>query len=270
MDHGSPNSLVELSLAAGSMLDVSGAELAACAASAGFSSVGARLSGPHGDLVEPGTLGDVRIHDAEVFRIGAGGRPEPLIEAAALAGAAHLLVVSDVDEAATLSALADVSRRCHAAGLVPALEYMAWTCPAHPSHAAAMAAETGCVVVVDVLHHRRVGADADALADIVRRGVFGWLQLCDAPRSAPTDLVHEARHGRRPPGLGDLDVGDLLSAVPGGATVSIEVQSDELLLVAPPDRSALLHRQATQALAAAGIDVVRPGHGRPAPPNSTG
>ena len=61
-------------------------------------------------------------------------------------------------------------------------------------------AETGCQVVVDVLHHVRVGATADDLRSVVESGTLGWVQVCDAAAAHPTDLIHEARRLLQVPG----------------------------------------------------------------------
>ena len=243
-------------LAAGSMLDVPAAALVDVAARAGFDSVGLRLSGEHGGD-DPGSLRTraadqgITIHDTEVYRIGHGA-PDPgeLIDRSATVGASALLVVSDLpDRSATIDALGEVTERCRRAGLRVGLEYMAWTTPSTPVDAVAIAQQVGCVLVVDLLHHARVGAGTSELDTVVRAGVLGWVQLCDAPASAPADLLHEARHDRFPPGHGDLPLRHLLASVPPAAPISVEVQSDALGKVPPADRARLLHGAARSILA---------------------
>jgi sugar phosphate isomerase/epimerase len=245
-----------LILAAGSMLDVPADILVDVAADAGFDGVGLRLSAEHGS-------GDLRalraraerygivVHDTEVHRIDTGATdPGVLIERSVAVGASALLVVSDLaDRARTRDALGHLTDRCHRAGLEVALEYMAWTTPSTPADAVAMAREVGCVLVVDVLHHVRVGAGRTELDEVVDRGVLGWVQLCDAPASATGDLVHEARHGRLPPGHGALPLVELLASVPTGTPISVEVQSDELRRLPPAERARLLHDTARSVLA---------------------
>ncbi len=249
-------------LAAASLLDAGAADLADAAAAAGFDGIGLRLSAEH--RVDRDQLDALReriaghglvVHDAEVHRIdGRAAPPDALIDAAAAVGARHLLIVSDLaDVSETKRRLADVAERCRAAGITPAVEYMAWTTPSRPRGALDMANATGCVVVVDALHHHRVGATADDLTAIVDAGVFGWLQLCDAPADAPPDalagLVVEARHQRLAPGDGELPLADLLERLPDGAVVSVEVQSDELgATLEPTARAALLAERARAVL----------------------
>jgi sugar phosphate isomerase/epimerase len=246
-----------LILAAGSMLDQPATVVIDVAAAAGFDGVGLRLSAEHGGddpdvLRSLASRHGITIHDIEVYRIGAGA-PDPgeLIDRSVRVGASALLVVSDVpDHRATIAALHPLTERCRRAGLRVGLEYMAWTTPSTPGDAVSIALEVGCDVVVDLLHHVRVGAGPDELHEIVEAGVLGWVQLCDAPATAPEDLVREARHGRVAPGAGELPVGDVLAVVPTDTTISVEVQSDALRSTPPAERAQLLHVAARSVLAA--------------------
>jgi sugar phosphate isomerase/epimerase len=227
-----------IALAAGCALDADPTALIAAAGAAGFDAVGLRASGDHA-VGDPGAVravaaaAGVSIHDVEVHRIGAeSSDAAQLFETAHAIGATSVLVVSDLvmgDD--TVRELARLTERCRELGLVLGLEYMAWTHPSAPSAAVDVARRTGCRLVVDVLHHIRVGADVDDLRAIVDAGVLGWLQLCDAPiaRPAHDDLVHEARHERLPPGHGGLPLSELLAEVPDDVVVSVEVQSDRLV-----------------------------------------
>lgn len=247
-----------LVLAAGSLLDHPAEAVLEAAAGAGFDGVGLRLSGEHA-VADPARLGalaaslGLTVHDVEVYRIDASAtNPEPLLDAAAAASAAALLVVSDLpDRPATLDALASLRAACDRRRLRLGLEYMAWTDPSDPLGAIDVAAATGCELVVDLLHHVRVGAGAAELDAIVASGRLGWVQLCDAPPTAPTGreaLIHEARHGRLAPGAGGLDLAPLLARVPSGVTVSVEVQSDGLSSVPAGERAQRLHDAARAVL----------------------
>jgi sugar phosphate isomerase/epimerase len=246
-----------LHLAAGSMLDQPADVLLHVAAAAGFDGVGLRLSGEHAvdDLAATrGTaerLG-LKIHDVEVYRItNDPADPDPLIADASIIGASALLVVSDLDDrAATVDALGELNERCRSNGLRLALEYMAWTDPCDPLDAIDVARQTGCELLVDLLHHVRVGAGIAELDAIVASGVLGWVQLCDAPLTQPSKerLVDEARHGRLLPGRGELPLADLLFRLPDDVAVSVEVQSDELLAVEPAWRARMLHDTARSLL----------------------
>lgn len=243
------------------MLDQSAEVLVDVAADAGFDGVGLRLSGEHhvadaerlrARAADRGLI----IHDSEVHRIAPGAAdPGALIEATAAVGAGRLLVVSDLaDRAATLSALAELVVRCEVDGIRVGLEYMAWTNPSTPLDAIDIAEATGCELLVDVLHHHRVGAGVDELDAIVDSGRLGWVQLCDAPLAPPKrprrrGLVHEARHARLLPGRGELPLTALLACLSADVTISIEVQSDELLAMPPIERAVLLHDTSRRTLA---------------------
>jgi sugar phosphate isomerase/epimerase len=242
-----------LVLAAGSMLDVAAPDLVAAAAAAGFDSVGLRRSGEHGSdgagvLAATARTG-CAVHDIEVHRITTPpADPGRLLDDAAALGAAAVLVVSDLaDRGATVDAVGRLVAAAAERALTVGLEYMAWTDPSAPLDAIDVADATGCRLVVDVLHHVRVGAGPAELAAIVAAGHLGWVQLCDAPLDAPDDLVHEARHDRLPPGAGMLPLRALLDVVPVGTPISVEVQRDALRAVAPSDRARLLH-DATRAV----------------------
>lgn len=240
-----------LILAAGSMLDQPTEIVIEAAAAAGFDGVGLRLSGEH--AVPQSTGPGVPVHDVEVYRIdGSATNPEPLLDAAAAAGARAVLAVSDRnDRSATIDSLAALREQCHVRGLRLGLEYMAWTDPSDPLDAIDVALATHCEIVVDLLHHVRVGAGVDELDAIVASGRLGWVQLCDAPAATPVGrdaMIHEARHGRLLPGTGELDLAPLLACLPADVTVSVEVQSDPLLAVPAHQRAQQLHDAARRAL----------------------
>ena len=222
-------------LAAGTMLDIDPATFAAAASAAGYDGIGLRLSHDHAmDGSERSAfrslLADLglRMHDVEVHRIGDDHDDiGPLVDAAADIGADSVLIVSDLaDRAETEDRLGQAADRCRLSGVRPALEYMAWTLPSEPLEAIEIAGATGCVLVVDLLHHHRVGAGPEELQAIVDSGHLGWVQLCDGPDVAPDDLIHEARHGRLDPGRGELPLVELLDCVPPDVVVSVEVQND--------------------------------------------
>lgn len=246
-----------LVLAAGSMLDHSPTTMIDAAAAAGFDGVGLRISNPAAASHSVGDVAAVRrhahdsgiaVHDVEVVRIGTDHEAGALVERAAEIGAASLLVVSDAsDRADTVAGVAALVELARPLGVEVALEYMAWTDPTGPLDAVTVARQTGCRVVVDVLHHVRVGATVDDLRAVVESGTLGWLQICDAQLQPPADLIHEARHRRLAPGDGGLPLAELLSCISPHVTVSVEVQNDALAKVEPHDRAAMLHT-ATRAV----------------------
>lgn len=253
-----------LTMAAGSFLDLSAAELLrVCATVDGLRGFGLRLTGEHHlDPDQWAALGAMaaarrlEIFDVEVLRIGSELGPyissvEELIEAAAILRARHVLVVADIKDRDLLRReLAHVVSIAAEHGIVVGLEYMAWTTPSFVDEARSLAEATGCRLVVDLLHHTRIGATAADLARIVADGSLGWVQICDA--GPPTDqLIHEARHRRRAPGQGVLPLAGLLAVVPPTTSFSIEVQSDELRSVEPVERARLLTLCADAVLSSA-------------------
>lgn len=233
-----------LHLAAGSALDAAPQALVRAAAAAGFDGVGLRLTGEHalvgGQIAAMGRLLDsegVYLAEVEVVRIGDPSLDvAALFETAATLGARQVLVVSDLpDETATADALADLVHQAHGVGMGVGLEYMAWTTPATPTRAAELARACGAAVVCDVLHHHRVGATPHEMSMLVKLGVLGWVQVCDAPHQAPDGgtgaWLAEARHHRLPPGDGELDGAALMAHVPDHVPLSVEVQSDALSAV---------------------------------------
>lgn len=240
---------VPLVLAAGSLLDTDAFGVIDAAAAAGFDGVGLRMSGVHGQdpaeiAAAARSLGLI-VHDVEVHRIGTDAHAEPLLDAAAEVGARAVLVVSDLtDPTATVDAVGELVVLAGERDLAIGLEYMSWTDPASPHDAVAIAAATGSSLVVDVLHHTRVGAGPAELTAIVDGGHLGWMQLCDAAIKPPTDLLREARHERLAPGDGALPLAALLATVPADTAISVEVQSDVLLAVSPTDRARWLYDRA--------------------------
>lgn len=256
-----------VTLAAGSLLDIDPLALVVTAATAGFDGVGLRLTPAmtHDErtlerIAERALDVGLAIHDVEVHRIGgdpADGHDDvgPLVDAAALLGAHYVLVVSDLsDESATEDAVREVVARASSSGVTVGVEYMAWTTPSDPAGAVRLAAATGAAIVVDALHHVRVGAGPDELTDVVASGHLGWVQICDAPLAPPTsgDLLDEARHHRRLPGDGELPLAELLAVLPADVTLSVEVQSDDLSRRYPPtERAHHLHQTAHHLLSEA-------------------
>jgi hypothetical protein len=55
-----------------------------------------------------------------------------------------------------------------------------------------------------------------------------YVQLCDAPASAPEQLVVEALDGRLTLGAGELPVGELVDVLPARTALSLEIRSAAL------------------------------------------
>ena len=230
-----------LSLAAGTVLDAGPVEVVEAAAAAGFDACGLRLDPAATSEHAVAAIGrslaatGVRLLDVEVIRMRPGAAAvtyRPLVDLAARLGAPWVLTVSDIpDEPERLDRLAELAELATAAGVGISLEFMAFTAVRTLADAvAAVAVVPSCRVLVDALHLARTGGTA---ADVARHGDrLAYVQLCDAPRTAPAGgpdgLAAEARHDRLLPGAGQLDLHGLVAAVPAAVPISVEVQSDRL------------------------------------------
>ena len=249
-----PPSIDHPLLAAGSFLDLDARGFVDVAlANDDCAGIGLRVTGDLAGRISPGLARDVAarlaaggrmVHDVEVIRLGAAdesnlGSVADTVAIAGDLGARFVLAVSDLpDLASSIDGFGRLRAIAHDRGVEIAVEYMAWTQPSTPSDAIRVHESTGCPIVVDLLHHTRVGASAD---DLIRLGsAIGWVQICDAAPEIPNgehELVREARHGRLVPGDGVLPIGEYLAALPHDVAVSIEVQSDELLRLGAADRA---------------------------------
>lgn len=252
-----------LYLAAGSFLDLTARELTAVAEGLeGCDGIGLRLSGEHriDDVSHAHEIRDrlsavgQRVFDAEVVRVSAPFEHESvadLLRCAAAVGARHVLAVADLEREAldaSIDSFGKLDRLAREAGLSVAVEYMAWTVPWDVDSALKVHASTGCRIVVDVLHHTRLGLMPSDLERLCRADAVAWVQICDAPTVLEaTSLVMEARHERLIPGGGGLPLCDYMAVIPPRVDVSIEVQSDRLRDVEPRERAQQL-LDATRAL----------------------
>jgi sugar phosphate isomerase/epimerase len=227
------------------LLGVSPPDLVTVAATAGFDSVGLRIS-PAADgerrwPVRPGSpmLAEtvrrcadtgIRVLDAEAVRLGALPVDyAPTLEAAAALGARYVNAICDD---ADLGRLSDSFARLTAAaasyGIRAVVEFMAYRSVRTLAEAVAIAGRSGGGgVLVDALHVQRCGVALAALR-AVDPALISYVQLCDAPLAAPgagpasADGVHEARAARLLPGEGELPLRELLAALPDGIPVAVE------------------------------------------------
>jgi sugar phosphate isomerase/epimerase len=241
------------SLAALTALELAPPELVDVAAACGYDHVGIRLL--------PATPGGLayRLMDDEaslretIARLDATGvtvadlevvaiRPETGIasfsaffETGARLGARHILVAAYDPE---LNRFAErFARFCEAAaphGLTADLEFMPWTKVPNAKTALRIvtnAARPNGRILVDALH---AGRSATTLADIaaIPRAMLSYAQLCDAPAEIPAThegLIHTARFARLLPGEGGIDLVGMLSQLPAGLPISLEIPNAERL-----------------------------------------
>lgn len=253
-----------ISLAAATVLDAGPAETLEAAAAAGYDGVGLRLDPEVTPVADARALrrraGDLGLEllDLEVVRLGPDLCPDAgrrMLDLAEALGVRFLLTVSQhPDRSATTAHLARLVEEARGSSARIALEFMRFTevTGLHDAVATLDAIDApDAVVLVDALHLRR-GCESPADLAAVPAHRIGYLQLCDAPAAAPTDLADEARHHRLPPGEGELPLLDLLGHAPAGLPCSVEVQSDRLTAeLDPAARARRLLADARRVLAAA-------------------
>lgn len=217
------------------------------AAGAGFASVSLRtihiLGGepewaarPDGALVERVLDAGAAVHAIEAVAITealARGMDHlrPALEQGAALGAQLLYSFCDDTDpircAETFAALAALAAE-H--GLRLMIEPMPYRAVATlPQAAGIVAGVFGAGLVVDTLHATRGGTTPSDLAHL-DPAMLAVIQLCDAPRQAPTapapsglhPLLNEARFNRLLPGAGELPLADFVSAMPAGSLVTVE------------------------------------------------
>lgn len=233
-----------VSLAGGSLLDVSPSRAVEVAADAGFDSVGLRITGADADDAAWRAAGRrvtelaISVLDVEFARLAPDGRYDDgnlrLLDLAADLGAEHLLVVSLIEEEQQAAdALATLAQHAEGGTAQVALEFMRFS--GVPSLAAARrvteATQRDDVsILVDTLHLARAGETADDVAAVPPHWL-SYAQLCDAPATGSDDLAElawEARHARLLPGQGELPLSQVLDALPPDIDLSVEVLSDDL------------------------------------------
>jgi sugar phosphate isomerase/epimerase len=172
------------------------------------------------------------VLDVEIARIYPDTQPEevePLLEAAGMLGASHLLTVGeDASQqrlAEKLAALADVASTY---GVRPVLEFMPFSEVATLPQALQVlsaAQHPGIGLLIDVLHLVRSGGGVADLAGVDGSRLH-YAHICDAPARGPSGreaLRHEARFARVLPGRGELPVLQFVEALPANLPLAVEV-----------------------------------------------
>lgn len=230
-----------ISLAAGVCPETSPADFVAACARAGWPACGVWFDA---DTWTDAVAADVRQRlddtglvalDMEpIFVTPEGDHGDRVIEAAAAVGARNLLVVSrGVDDARFTERFAELCDKAAAHGIGCSIEFMAFmsvkTLPQAIAVLDAVDRPNGHVLI-DHLHLARTGGTvADVAAVSPER--LAYVQLCDAPTTAPDDvpgLVTEALDLRLNVGDGELPVAELLDVLPGHTALSLEIRSAAL------------------------------------------
>lgn len=265
------------------MLDVSPPDLVSACAAAGLDFVGFRVAagGPGEELwpLSPGSpmlretlrrLQDtgLYVNEVDVLPIRPDTRPadaEPAMEIAALIGARYMIsFVEDDDLARVGDTLASLTAPAAAHGLQILVEPMSYKKISRYAQARRLIEEApGIGVVVDPLQFIRSGDTLDD-ARTLDPSTVPFIQLCDGPLTAPTDLPRttplprgqssgtsvtqlEARAWRLPAGEGELPLAALAGIFPD-VPVSVEAPNLGLSRLLDPTALARRHR--------AGLDAV--------------
>ena len=230
----------QLSLAAGTVLDVDPPRAVEVAAEAGFDAVGLWFD-PSAWSERTTRAVAARLEatgltalDIEPVILGRGDDPgDRIVDVATELGVANVLVASGP------AAISEVERRLvelserAPAGLTLVLEFLPIFTVATLEDALDVVSAVDApnvAVLVDTLHLHRSGGDPSLLT-AVDRSLLPYLQVADAPAERPTSaaaLREEALHGRLLPGEGELPLGEVVAAVPG-VPVSAELRSRALM-----------------------------------------
>jgi sugar phosphate isomerase/epimerase len=254
------------------MLDASPLELIDAAAAAGFSHVGLRIVPPVPDPAWRSIVGDIRAENAVKQRLAATGVKVLDIEAfwmepgshvdawkpafafGAELGARYLVVICNDPNRSR--ATDNFRRICTVAaefGLLPALEFIPYTCVAQLSDALQIVHGTGATnagLLIDLLHLSRSGGSP---ADLTRvpPGLTHFAHICDARAATPAttdELRREARSDRLYPGEGALPVQEFLAALPDGTPVAIEAPNPRYAHLSFAERAKRARAAMTRAL----------------------
>ena len=239
----------QLSLAHLTVLDTTPPELVTVAVSAGFRSIGIRLTAtpsvgvPPYDVLHEGPLlretllrladTGISVLDTEFLRFEPEhpiGIPEGFLEVSARLGAKHVLVMSaEPDEARTIERFCELCDRAASYGLQVGLEFAIYTGVRTLAQAADVVAQSkraNASVLIDALHWSRSGGLPAHIARL-DPSLFRYAQICDAGPDTPGPgdtpaLIREARTGRLLPGEGVLPLAELVAALPDTVPLAIE------------------------------------------------
>lgn len=236
----------ELSLHHLTILDAHPLELVDAAAAAGFEYCGLRLVAPTGAAPVVDVPGDpalvrelrarfdatgVRLLDIEAVWLNAETDIASLLlvlETGRVLGARHVLCVGNDNERGRQ--LDNFGRLCEAAdafGLSVGLESITYCAVGTPADALDMvraSAQPNARVLIDALQFFRSGATIDQVGTI-DPALIEYIQICDAPRTAPESLEErrrEARTARLLPGDGELPLRNLLSELRRDLPLAVE------------------------------------------------
>ena len=98
-----------------------------------------------------------------------------------------------------------------------------------PSRRIEAAGHPAGAILFDCLHFDRCGSALDEIPALPP-GMVNYVQVCDGPAewdNTDAELVRIARTARLVPGKGGIDLGAILSRLPDGLAISVEVPNVE-------------------------------------------
>ncbi len=251
--------MIDFSLAHLTALAVPPPELIRMAGRAGYQSVGLRLlqvapNTPCYDLMTDRPMlretlhamdqAGVRVNDIEFIRIAPGidiAALEPFFAVGAELGARWAVAGPYDPDLVRLTdrfgALCDLARRYNQ-GVV--LEFFPWTEVRGVADASAIVEGAGRgngAILVDTLHFDRCGCTPEDL-DLISPSRLPFVHVCDVPKQKPTTLeglFHHARAERLPPGEGAIEIKGVVSRMPPGIPIALEVPMTALSQTAGPE-----------------------------------
>ena len=80
-----------------------------------------------------------------------------------------------------------------------------------------------CHMLLDTMHFFQTGGNVEQI-EAAEPGTIGYVQLADSPAHVPeADYMNVAMFERRVPGEGELQLRELIAALPADVTISVEV-----------------------------------------------
>jgi sugar phosphate isomerase/epimerase len=175
---------------------------------------------------------------------------EPFVASGAELGARYVVTAPYDPDLARLAerfgAIADLAGKF---GLGAVLEFFPWTVVPDLVTAVQIVEAAGRAnagILVDTLHFDRSGSTFAQL-DQVPSAWLPFAHACDAPAEKPTTnagLIHTARAERLPPGEGGIDIPAIISHMPAGIPVALEIPMETLTREVGPEEVARRVREA--------------------------
>ena len=263
--------MTRYSLAQLTALHASPPQLIRMAAGAGYDYVGLRLlevtGGDAWDLVgdthlpreSRAALAETGVHvlDVELVRLTPDFALSDLrrtLDVAAQLGVSHILTQAhDEDWARLVHNFGSLCDLLAGYSLTAEVEFLTWTKMRAVDDVARLlraANRSNVGIVVDTLHFHRSRCRIDELRQLPREW-FHFIQISDAPATSPSTvegLIFAAREDRLEPGSGELDLLNLLLALPPQIDIAVEIPNSRLAAQFSDDERARRALQATKTL----------------------